>query len=196
MRCFRILLPLALSLAAACWALPGEAQIRRCVGPDGDMIYTDRDCADVGATERPVPSVRSPVFGGKPWARGCARSVPDLVHEVTSAIDSRDVNRLAGVYNWTGMSNRTGYAVMGRLDAIANRPLVGVSAVLPTPGISLGADGGVALSGAVAATDYPRATVDRTPIALRVDQTLPDSITPSQTTFGLRRHMGCWWITL
>lgn len=188
--------PLVLAFVAACWALPGDAQIRRCVGPDGDMIYTDRECADVGATERPAPSVHSPVYGGKSWARGCARSMPDLIHEVTAAIDSRDVNRLAGVYNWTGMSNRSGYAVMGRLDDIASRPLVGISAILPTPSISLGADGGVSLSGAVAARDYPRASVDRTPIALRIDQTLRDSITPSHTTFGLRRHMGCWWITL
>src|SRR3546814_1003524 len=76
MRCLRIFCspvpgPLVLALVAALWALPGEAQIRRCVGPDGDTIYTDRTCADVGATERPAPSVHSPVYGGKSWARGC-----------------------------------------------------------------------------------------------------------------------------
>src|SRR3546814_1628982 len=92
MRCLRIFCspvpgPLVLALVAALWALPGEAQIRRCVGPDGDTIYTDRTCADVGATERPAPSVHSPVYGGKSWARGCSRSLRDLVFEVTAAID-------------------------------------------------------------------------------------------------------------
>src|SRR3546814_3013525 len=123
--------PLVLALVAVLWSLPGEAQIRRCSGPYGDTIYTDRTCADVGATERPAPSVHSPVYGGKAWARGCSRSLRDLVFEVTAAIDSRDVNRLAAVYNWTGMSNRNGYAVLGRLDGIAKRPLLEVSAVLP-----------------------------------------------------------------
>ena len=36
----------------------------------------------------------------------------------------------------------------------------------------------------------------RRPVALRIDQALADGITPSTTTFGLRRHMDCWWITL
>lgn len=202
MRCLRIFCspvpgPLVLALVAALWALPGEAQIRRCVGPDGDTIYTDRTCADVGATERPAPSVHSPVYGGKSWARGCSRSLRDLVFEVTAAIDSRDVNRLAAVYNWTGMSNRNGYAVLGRLDVIANRPLLDVSAVLPAPRLSVDAGGGMTVSGAVDPQDYPGATVIRKgPVALRVEQTLSNGSTPSRTTFGLRRHMGCWWIVL
>src|SRR3546814_14220417 len=112
--------------------------------------YTVRTGADVGATERPAPSVHSPVYGGKAWARGCSRSLRDLVFEVTAAIDSRDVNRLAAVYNWTGMSNRNGYAVLGRLDVIANRPPLDVSAVLPAPRPSVDPGGGLTVSGAVA----------------------------------------------
>ena len=36
----------------------------------------------------------------------------------------------------------------------------------------------------------------RRPVALRIDQVLSDGVTPSTTTFGLRRHMDCWWISL
>jgi len=197
-------LPRALSVAsAACllaillWPQRGDAQIRRCTRPDGEVVFTDRDCADVGGTDRPQPSVHSPTYGGKPWARGCSRSLRALVNEVTAAIESCDVNRLAGVYNWSGMSSRSGYAVLGRLDLIANRPLVGVSAVLPAPQLSMNAAGAMTVSGAVNTGDYPGATVvRRTPVALRVEQVLSNGSTPSRTTFGLRRHMGCWWIVL
>src|SRR3546814_11855589 len=95
------------------------------------------------------------------------------------------------------MSNRNGYSVLGRLDVIANRPLLDVSAVLPAPRLSVDAGGGMTVSGAVDPQDYPGATVIRKgPVALRVEQTLSNRSTPSRTTFGLRRHMGCWWIVL
>ncbi len=34
------------------------------------------------------------------------------------------------------------------------------------------------------------------PVALRIEQTLAGSATPVRTVFGLRRHYGCFWITL
>jgi hypothetical protein len=194
---FRIsCLSLLVFAAATAWPPRGDAQIRRCTAPDGQVVFTDRACVDVGGSERAMSSVHSPVFGGKAYARGCSRSMRDLIFEVTAAIDSRDVNRLAGVYNWTGMSNRNGYAVLARLDAVANRPLVDVSAILPEPHLSLDADGGMTVSGNVDAQAYPQATVQRTPVALRIEQTLSNGSTPSRTVFGLRRNMGCWWITL
>src|SRR3546814_12285371 len=95
------------------------------------------------------------------------------------------------------MSNRNGYAVLGRLDVIANRPLLDVSAVLPAPRLSVDAGGGMTVSGAVDPQDYPGAKVIRKgPVALRVEQTLSNGSQPSRTTLGLRRHHGCWWYVL
>jgi hypothetical protein len=34
----------------------------------------------------------------------------------------------------------------------------------------------------------------RAPVALRLEQTLGNGVTPSRTVFGLTRHYGCWWI--
>jgi hypothetical protein len=188
---------LALAFAAALpWSTGAHAQIRRCTAPDGQVIFTDRACADVGGADRPAPAVHSPVYGGKAWARGCSRSLRDLVFEVTTAIDSRDTNRLAAVYDWNGMSSRSGYAVLGRLDTIANRPLLDVNPVLPDPQLRMDAEGGFTVSG-VDAQALPDATVvRRAPVALRVEQTLANGSTPARTVFGLRQRMGCWWITL
>ncbi|WP_242111541.1 hypothetical protein [Luteimonas aquatica] len=182
-------------LAFACWSGPADAQIKRCTGPDGKSIFTDRNCGDVGATDAlPRPATGSPQVGGKPYARGCSRNVRDLVYELTAAIDSRDTNRLAGLYSWSGMSNNGGYAVLSRLDAIANRPLIDISPVLPAPQLSVDAGGAVTLSGDVDASEYPGAQLRRAPVALRVDQGTGGGT--QRTVFGLRKYMGCWWLTL
>jgi hypothetical protein len=42
----------------------------------------------------------------------------------------------------------------------------------------------------------PTPSRTRVPHALQLDQTLANGSTPSRTVFGLRRHLGCWWISL
>ncbi len=214
----------ALLLALAVAALPhasAQAQIRRCTAADGSAVFTDRDCAALGAVEsRPQPE--SPAASRRGWRGGCARSLQALVFEVGAAIDARDGNRLARSYHWTGMGHRAGYSAIERLDAIAQRPLLNLTAVYPQPPVPMpipaDATPPSTETGATTgtATDSPSAPVPATaaaasapvavarampaapqrPIGLRLDQVLADGITPSTTTFGLRRHMECWWISL
>lgn len=187
---------LLLSLAATGACADAQAQIRRCNGPDGKSIFTDRKCNDVGATDSlPRAAGTAPAIGGKAYARGCSRNIRDLIFELTAAIDSRDTNRLAGLYNWSGMSNSGGYAVLSRLDAMANRPLVDISPVLPSPQLSLDADGHATVTGDVD-PGIAGATVRRTPVGLRVAQTLSNGSSVANTVFGLRKYMGCWWLVL
>ncbi|GAA4860232.1 hypothetical protein [Luteimonas vadosa] len=183
-------MPLVLILPGFFGATPlAQAQVKRCSLPDGTPLYTDRRCADLGAVER-VPR-ESPGGGAKlPYRGGCTRQLQDLIFELGSAIDAGDANRLASLYHWPGLSSRTGYAVVGRLEAIARRPLVDLRA-LHAPSTQ-GGDGA-----ADPAPDYyPQSTTRRRPIGLRIEQTLSDGVTPARTTFSLRRHMGCWWISL
>jgi hypothetical protein len=39
-------------------------------------------------------------------------------------------------------------------------------------------------------------SVARHPIGLRLEQTLPGSVSRASTVLGLRRQYGCFWITL
>ena len=169
-----------------------QAQVRRCAGPDGTLVFTDRKCEDVGATER-VPRDALP-GAGLMYRGGCSRNLQDLIYEMTAAIDSRDVNRLASLYHWVGMSSRGSYGVMARLDGIAQRPLVDIVALQPIRRIVVQNDDGTRSS--VDPDYYPQASANRTPVALRVEQTVVNGSTPSRTVFGLRRHLGCWWVTL
>ena len=66
-----------------------------------------------------------------------------------------------------------------RGDQILDRPLADIGPVY----------GGDAQS---ATEPAPR----RPPVALRLEQTLANGSTPSHTVLGLRRALGCWWITL
>ena len=162
------------------WPFPAPAQVNRCMTADGIALYTDRRCTDVGAVPGPV---RTDAAGsGRIHRGGCARNLQDLMYEMTSAIDSGDVNRLASVYHWAGMSGSAGYAVMARLGAVVNRPLVDIIPVMPAG--PDGEDGWL----------YPQTTVQSAPVALRVEQTLANGSTPSRTVFGMHRHFGCYWI--
>ena len=184
----RNLFLLVLCLAALGWSARSQAQVHRCILPDGTALYTDRTCVAAGAVDRPTPRTSPGMGGARGFRGGCARNLQDLVYELTTAIDASDVNRLAGVYDWVGASSSSAAMLMDRLDQVARRPLVDIAPVTAgTPASD--SDGAVS-------DLYPQTTVRRPPVALRVEQTLANGSTPSRTVFGLRRYLGCWWITL
>lgn len=123
---------LALLFALACGVTtppPVEAQsptpLNRCSGPGGGTVYTDRRCDEVGATTR-IPG-DAPRSGAMAAGRGgCARTVQDLIYQVSSAIENHDANRLGAVYHWVGMDTDQGYRILDRLQVIADRPLVDI----------------------------------------------------------------------
>lgn len=192
-----------------------EAVLNRCAGPGGNTIYTDRPCDSIGASER-LP--RGEIAGSHGLRRGgCARNLRDLVYEITAAIDNRDVNRLGAVYHWVGQGQESGYRVLDRLQAIVDRPLVDIvplraalaeapamPAAIAPPSIPLvpapvappPASGATLSSPTATAADAAPAPVRRTPVGLRLEQTLGKGSTPSRTVLGLRRHFDCWWVTL
>ncbi|MFC3814867.1 hypothetical protein [Lysobacter sp. GCM10012299] len=186
-----LLTVLVIALPAMGCSPPVAAQVHRCTMPDGMDVYTDRACPDVGAVEQP-PRV-APASVARPSAGGCARNLRDLVQEINGAFDARDANRLAGVYYWTGMSGASAYNVLARLDALVQLPLVGIVPVMPAePEDEAAASGFAPLAEGdpAVAPSRPR----RAPVALRVEQTQANGVTPSRTVFGLQKYFGCWWI--
>ena len=163
--------------------VPAQAEVRRCTATDGTTVFTDRRCEDVGAIARVPSGIAGSGIPARMYRSACSRNLQDLVYEVTTAIDSRDVNRFAGVYYWSGMSTGAGYALMSRLQAIVQRPLVDVTPIISG---SAGTDGDY----------YPQTTVPHVPVGLRLEQTLANGSTPSRTVLGLRKYLGCWWVQL
>lgn len=210
---FRLVLLLTLAAAASApIAAPAQdAAPRRCVGPGGNTIYTDRPCESIGAVAR-VPRGAAPAARGVGGRGGCARTLQELVYAITNAIDTRDANRLGEVYHWIGHDQTSGYRVLERLQAIVDRPLVDI---VPLRAAPASADNAAPSAASATAADMPAAsaapaapeaatgTLDptprtarpRAPVALRLEQTLANGSTPSRTVFSLRRHLDCWWIS-
>lgn len=159
-------------LAVSAHAPDAAAQVRRCVTPEGQVIYTDRRCESLGAQERAAPARPARSASQR---NGCARTLRDLVFEAGEAIGARDTNRLAAYYHWTGMSHAQAYATLARLDTIAQRPLIDIVPLLPSDASD---------------ADAWR----RIPTGLRLEQTQGNGITPARAVFGLHRHLGCWWL--
>ncbi|MDY0023004.1 DUF4124 domain-containing protein [Arenimonas caeni] len=169
-----------LLIACLCLPAPAAAQaVYRCVGPDGQSVFSDQPCQSQGAVEReaprpPVASAEGFVSGTGTTGEGCARSLDALLLGVRGALEARDVNRLATYYHWAGTSAGAGRYLMDSLEAIAARPLVAAEFVYEEP---------------LAEPARPR--------ALRVEQAAgPRDAGAVRTDFLLRRHAGCWWIEL
>ncbi len=188
---------LLLLLTVAClWPLRAQAQgVQRCTTMSGETVYTDKRCEDIGAMDR-LPSPSSTIVGGSGSAgfyRGtCSRTLSDLVHQISAAVDARDVNRLAGIYYWTGVSDSAANRILNQLERIVERPLVDIVPVRPAAPL-LDEAGNVVDPNSDGY--YPQTTPQR-PIGLRLEQTLRNSATPSSTVLGLRRAYQCFWITL
>lgn len=165
-------------LVLLAWPRAAQSQIRQCEAPDGRAIFTDRSCENVGAHQ----AAPGTPLTGHPLPRGCARNVRELVREVSAAIDLGDVNRLAGVYHWAGMSGGSGNVVMDRLQALVGQPLLHVGPVTRRrqPRAWSVLDDG----------RRPRASA---PSALQLEQLRPDG-GHARTTFNLHEHFGCVWL--
>ena len=190
-------LPALLALTLLAWCAPAAADVRHCVLPDGQSVFTDRSCAEVGGVEQLQQQPALPGNVERKRGPGCARNIDDLLFEMNTAFNAHDANRLAGVYHWAGMSGSTAYNVMERLDAIVQRPLVDIVPVMPedeAPAVAETAPPSPAFTDAAPAEPPVAPARPRTPVAVRVEQTRENGISAMQTVFGLQKHFGCWWI--
>lgn len=195
---FSVLFLLALT---ACGTLAGHMpraaaqEVQRCTTMTGETVFTDKNCEDVGAMDRlPTPATEAAASTGHLYRGGCSRTLSDLVSQISAAIDAQDVNRLAGVYQWAGISDAAANRILDRLDAVVQRPLVDIAPVRPAPAPIVDQAGNVVDMNADGY--YPQTAQQPRPVGLRIVQTLKNSATPSETVFGLRRSYGCFWITL
>ena len=174
-------LPLLLLFPAA----PAAAQVNTCLYADGTIVYSDKACATLGA-ERAPDDVRPRLLPR--YRNSCVRDVQALMIELSTAIEIGDVNQLAALYHWTGLSTRAGYDIMARLEAIAARPLVDILPVYADPAPAPGS----LYSGSL----YFPPPEAHHPVGIRLEQTLDNGVTPSTTTLRLQQVAGCWWVRL
>jgi hypothetical protein len=138
----------ALALAALALApvAPTHAspRVSHCTGSDGGSIYTDGRCRAIGAEAVPMSAqlLRALVRDGADSGDGaaaeatpasatrqsalpvCARTPGQLATALRQTLGAGDVNDLAAVYDWTGISGRQSRAILQRLERMSDRPLL------------------------------------------------------------------------
>lgn len=199
------LLPLSLLLASSLPGADAYAQsIQRCSNADGSSVFTDKPCELLKARPRiSSGSSRSAATAGAiDPQRQCPRRLSQLVAQIQQAIDNSDSNRLASLYWWGGHGDALASRQLERLEAIVQRPLVDIAPVYPQPRAVLdipaatAPDNGSPGAEALPVTRQPAPLPRPRPYALRIQQTLANGSTPASTVLQLRRHYGCFWISL
>ncbi|CAG2085323.1 hypothetical protein [Xanthomonas arboricola] len=194
----RLLLPLLL-LFCLCPATRVQAQeIRRCVTADGQTMFTDRRCEDVGAAARAPPATRTQGNTGL-YRYGCPRRLSELVSLLQLAVDSRDVNRLSSLYLWSGQSDAAANQVLSRLEAIVQRPLLDIVPMYPqrdppTWEADAGTAAAPSLDGSAIDAPLPAPPSRPRPWGLRLEQNLASGA-PASSVLRLRRQYNCFWVT-
>ncbi|MDG2525742.1 hypothetical protein P6166_10300 [Stenotrophomonas sp. HITSZ_GD] len=194
-----------LALALPATGARAQAAVNRCIGPDGQTVFSDRRCEDLGSISRmPPPALRDGETGL--YRYGCPRRLSELVGLLRTAVETHDVNRLSSLYLWGDVSNATANRVLSQLEAIADRTLVDIAPMYPAEATDAYApittpepdaayvppDNSAAT--ALAEAPYAPATRPR-PWGLRLEQVMANGSTPSRTVLRLRRQYNCFWVS-
>jgi hypothetical protein len=141
----------AVMVAVAALISPGSvpagtsSSLQRCESSEGEVVYTDRPCAALGARALPLPGelltriareeaahTRDIDFSDAPAianvgrrspTSGCARNRRQLALDIQGSLALHSVNRLAESYHWVGKSHREAQQHMLRLERMAMRRL-------------------------------------------------------------------------
>ena len=178
----------ALLILLAIAALPAHASgLHRCIGVDGGSIFTDQECADIGANTRPAlvsASASEATTTSLSRARACAHSPDELVRGLRGAIAAGNVNQVAAFYHWPGVTSAGSEEILKHLLAITRRPLISVE-LLGQHAPHTAAD-----SRSLASAEPPP---EANAVELVQSRSATDA-TPMRSALALTQYMGCWWV--
>lgn len=157
-----------------------HAQVYRCVGAQGEPVFSGEPCG----TPAPSGTAAGPA---QSFAGVCADSPQSLRDEIAKAFARHDVNRLAGLILWAGYDQGSARATLQSLKAWLQQPLTGIAVVYATgPPIAEAAP--LAGGGAPTAIE-PLHAAAQTPSGFRV------STAEDTRDFSISQSGGCWWLT-
>lgn len=186
------LLATLLCLILLVCAAPAAAQtpIHRCIGVNGNAVFTDQPCAALQAT--PVSPGTRPGNVATPLAAPppilCASSPGELRRSVIDAFASRDANRLAGLMLWDGYGRGAAIADIRSLAELMKQPLLDVDipdGTAPAQAASIDAP---------LATDTPPAAPPAGDRLLLHTTGNDGSGSPRELRFDIVRQAGCLWL--
>ncbi|WP_440222246.1 hypothetical protein ACQQ2N_14260 [Dokdonella sp. MW10] len=169
-------------LAVSAAAVAQPTTIRRCIGPGGEPVFTDRPCAQV-APARDAPTTPSPPAAAEltPGAHAAAmRATPQtcpttsdaLRTRVAEAFAARNAVTLSGLVLWDGYASTSALQDLARLVA---EPLMGID-----------------VGSAADPERAPGATGDS--LVVRTGRDMDRVPREVQTRFAIVPRHGCHWL--
>lgn len=181
-----------------------SSALQRCESSDGEVVYTDRPCATLGARPLPLSGelltriareeaantrdldfVDAPAVanvGRRSPTSGCARNKQQLAMDIQGSLALHNVNRLAESYHWVGTSHRQAQQHMLRLEKMAKQRLKDDARVFYAQ------IGSGAMQFADAGTASPGAGI--------VQLTLGNGATQQVVDLEVMRYSGCYFVRL
>ncbi|KLD63215.1 hypothetical protein [Dyella japonica] len=176
--------------------------IHRCIGADGNPLFTDQPCAALQATPvaTPTPSAKPPVTQAvstipttTPPPVSCATSVAELRQGMIDAFAARDPNRLAGLMIWNGYGRDAVVADIRSLGSLMQRPLLDIGTASENEGPPASSDDPLFTSPGADATRSPPASAGDQQLVVRTASADASGVA-HETRFGVVRRSGCLWL--
>lgn len=177
-----ILKGLCLLALVACTPL-AHAQVYRCVGAQGEPVFSGQPCGTPMPTTSTGATAAGSGFGGV-----CAASPQALRQSIADAFTSHDVNRLAGLIIWQGMDQGSARAALRELAEWLKQPLAGIAIAYAAGPPFAGGAPPAATGTPVVATSS--AFVPAPPIGFEISTGAGGT-----RDFGVVESGGCWWLT-
>ena len=197
MRRILALLLLLSSLATA--PVIAQTQIHRCIGADGNPVFTDQPCAALSAT--PLAHTPPPARENATPTPAvlCATTSDALQRAVIDAFANRDANRLAGLMLWGGYGQHAAVADIRALQKIMREPLLDVGpaaepADASTPAVAADAGRSPALAAASAAASSAAATPAPDNLLVLHTSASDGRGQSRELRFMVVRRSGCLWL--
>ncbi len=150
----------------------GSTGIYRCVGDNEVPVFSDRTCSALGIDDHKPKTEAATTLESKSVRYDCSRRIETLQTRVRAALETGDINQLAGLYHWMDATTETADMLMSELQVISSRRLATIEME------SLELEG----------MAYPtRLWMDQYG-AERPGQTI-------RTGFNLVMASGCWWLS-
>ncbi|MBS0431270.1 MAG: DUF4124 domain-containing protein [Proteobacteria bacterium] len=182
-----IFFPALALLALTCVAHPAHAQVHRCIGANGEPVFTDQPCGAAGSSSSgasangiaPAAATAPSSLGGDASA-ACPASPQALRDRIAAAFAGRDPNLIAGMIDWRGYDRDGATARLRDFAHWLQQPLTGIR--FEGPPDPSGAQSGDA--------DY----APPSPTGVTVTTQPRGDETATTRSFGISKSGGCWWL--
>jgi hypothetical protein len=182
-RSFCLRLQPLLVIALACTSASAFAQdgIRRCIGENGEPVFSDRPCTTIAPAIDARATPRDP---SSTTTQTCATSASELRERVVDAFAMRNALALSGLLLWDGYGGASATSELQSLARLVVEPLVAVDLdEFDTPA-SLPSDEGSSV----------RQRPSERALTIRTARDLDHVPQEARTSFELVDHGGCWWL--